>query len=165
MYNFLSIASHGRRARSRSGATEPCVLIEEPRVKPTLSLAVAAALLLAPAAVLAQDAPRPAANAPKTYDLRDDASAWINDPNVHAFYQATVDAFAQGPDHVDRAAYLQRSREIFRALALAHGMKPEALEDHLKDIPDQMVLIVTRDPKTLDSYDSFILALFGPQPH
>jgi hypothetical protein len=144
--------------------------LEEPLVKPTLSLAVAAALTLAPAAVLAQDAPKPSASAPpgagpKTYDMRDDASAWINDPNVHAFYQATVDAFAQGPDHLDRAAYLQRSREIFRALALAHGMKPEALEDHLKDIPDQMVLIVSRDPKTLDSYDSFVVALFGPQPH
>ena len=127
----------------------------------TIALAVAAALLAEPAA-LAQPAPATKA-APQTYDMRDEAAAWINDPNVHAFYQMSVDAFAQGADHLDRAAYARRSREIFRALALAHGMKPEALEDHLKDIPDQMVQIVTRDPHTLDSYDAFVLALFGPQ--
>ncbi len=38
----------------------------------------------------AQDAP--SASTPKTYDMRDEAAAWINDPNVHAFYQATVQA-------------------------------------------------------------------------
>jgi hypothetical protein len=136
-------------------------------MKPAHVLVFAAALAAAPAAILAQDAPKPPAQTagPKTYDLRDDASAWINDPNVHAFYQATVDAFAEGADHLDRAAYLQRSREIFRALALAHDMKPEALQDHLKDIPDQMIQIVTRDPQTLASYDNFIVALFGPQAH
>lgn len=127
----------------------------------TIVLAFAAALVAAPAA-LAQPTPAPKA-APQTYDMRDDAAGWINDPNVHAFYQMSVDAFAQGADHLDRPAYVQRSREIFHALALAHGMKPEALEDHLKDIPDQMVQIVTRDPHTLDSYDTFVLALFGPQ--
>ena len=139
-------------------------------MKPTLSPIIAAALTLAPAAVLAQDAPKPAAGArqppgPKTYDMRDDASAWINDPNVHAFYQATVDAFARGPDHLDLPAYEKRSQEIFSVLAVAHGIKPEALQDHLKGIPGEMVLIVTRDPKTLDSYDNFTAALFGPQPH
>ena len=134
-------------------------------MNPILLLAFAAALTGAPTAVvLAQEAPKPP---PKTYDMRDAPpeamQVWIKDPNVHAFYQATVDAFAQGPDHLDRAAYVKRSQEIFRALALAHGMKPEALEDHLKGIPDEMIQTVTRDPKTLDSYDNFIVALFGPQ--
>jgi hypothetical protein len=89
--------------------------------------------------------------------------AWIKDPNIHAFYQATVDAFAQGPDHLDRAAYEKRSQEIFRALAVAHGMAPDAVLNHLKAIPDEMILIATRDPKALDSYDNFVVALFGPQ--
>jgi hypothetical protein len=137
------------------------------------ALVFAAALAITPCAVLAHEASNPPDHAapskpaPDTYDFRDgtdaEMSAWINDPNVHAFYQATVEAFAQGPEHLDRAAYVQRSQDIFRALALAHGMKPEPLLDHLKGIPDEMILVVTRDPQALASYDDFIVALFGPQ--
>ena len=138
-------------------------------MKRALVLALCVVLAAAPGALAqAPEARKPPADGPRTYDFRDGTSAemavWINDPNVHAFYQATVDAFAQGPDHLDRAAYEKRAQEIFRALALAHNIKPEALEDHLKAIPGEMVLIVTRDPRTLDSYDNFVLALFGPQP-
>jgi hypothetical protein len=141
-------------------------------MRPALAIAFVFALAHAPvAAALAQPAPAAQSQAPqgapKSYDFRDgtdaEMQAWINDPNVHAFYQMTVDAFAQGVDHLDRAAYVQHSQEIFRALAVAHGIKPEALEDHLKLIPDQMVQMVSRDPKTLASYDNFIVALFGPQ--
>jgi hypothetical protein len=123
------------------------------------ALALVAALAAAPVAALAQ----PSAPSPKTYDMRDDASAWIADPNVHAFYQATVEAFAHGPEHLDRAAYEARSREIFRALALSRGWPPEKMQEHLKAIPGEMVTIVTRDPQALASYDSFVVALFGPQ--
>ena len=35
--------------------------------------------------------------------------------------------------------------------------------DHLKDIPGQMVGIAKDDPKVLDSYDNFVVALMGPQ--
>jgi len=130
-----------------------------------LVLAVVAILAAAPAsAALAQEAAKPA---PKSYDFRDgtdaEMQAWINDPNVHAFYRTTVEAFAQGVDHLDRAAYEKRCHEIFRALAIARGIKPEALEDHLKLIPDQIVQMVARDPGILASYDNFIVALFGPQ--
>jgi len=111
----------------------------------------------------AQAASAPPAAGAKTYDMRDDATDWIKDPNVHAFYQATRDAFAQDPEHLDRAAYQARSREIFTALAKAHNMPVEPLLVHLKDIPDQMILIATRDPHSLDSYDSFVVQLFGPQ--
>ena len=127
----------------------------------TRVLALALALIAA-APALAQP-PAPQASAPKTYDMRDDASSWISDPNVHAFYQATVEAFAQGPAHVDRGAYEKRSHEIFRALAVSKGWPPEKMEDHLKAIPGEMIAIVTRDPQTLKSYDSFVVALFGPQ--
>jgi hypothetical protein len=133
-------------------------------MKPTLLLAFAASLAAAaPAAVLAQDAPAPQASAPETYNFADDASPWINDPAIHAFYQAAIDAFAHGPEQVDRAAFEARSHEIFRAFAVAHGMSPEAVENHVKAIPGEVILIVTRDPKTLDSYDNFVVALFGPQ--
>lgn len=128
----------------------------------TIALAFAAALVAAPA-TFAQDAPAPSAAAPKTYDMRDDATSWINDPNVHAFYQATVEAFAQGPDHLDREAYLKRSREIFTALAVAHGMPTDQVLNHVKAIPDEVIVWATRDPHTLDSYDNFVIALFGPQ--
>jgi hypothetical protein len=35
--------------------------------------------------------------------------------------------------------------------------------EHLKDIPRQMVGIVKDDPKVLDSYEAFTVALMGPQ--
>ena len=132
----------------------------------TLALTLAAALAAAPAAPAAF-AQAPQGGAPpsgqQTFDMRDDASAWINDPHVHAFYQLTIAAFAKGPDHLDRAAYEARFREIFREFAVEHHIPPERLQDHLKAIPGEMILIVTRDPKTLDSYDNFVVALFGPQ--
>ena len=120
-------------------------------------------LASAPAVALAQTATTPQAAQPKTYDMRDDASSWISDPNVHAFYQATVEAFAQGPAHLDRAAYEKRSHEIFRALAVSKGWPPEVMEEHLKAIPGEMIQIATRDPQALASYDNFVVALFGPQ--
>jgi hypothetical protein len=133
-----------------------------------IAFVLAAALAIAPAAALAQaSAPQadpgqvPAGY--KTMDMRDDASAWIADPHVHAFYEATKDAFARGPDHLDRAAYDRRFKEIFDDFAVSRHIPPKAMEDHLKRIPGETILIVTRDPKTLDSYDNFVLALFGPQ--
>jgi hypothetical protein len=128
---------------------------------------LAATALLSAVPALAQppapQAPGSSASAPKTYDMRDDATQWINDPAVHAFYQATVEAFAHGPDHVDREAYLKRSREIFTAFAVAHGMQTDQVLNHIKAIPDEVIVWATRDPHTLDSYDNFALALFGPQ--
>jgi hypothetical protein len=129
------------------------------------ALALTAMLAAAPA-VFAQETAPPPSQPPagwKTMDMRDDASPWINDPHVRQFYQLTIDAFAKGPDHLDRAAYEARFKEIFRDFAVQHHMPPEKLEDHLKAIPGEMILIVTRDPKTLDSYDNFVVALFGPQ--
>ena len=125
----------------------------------SLALTFAAALAATPAA-FAQTPPQ----AGQTYDMRDDASSWISDPHVHDFYQLTVAAFAKGPNHLDRGAYVKRFREIFRDFAVQRHIPPAAMEDHLKRIPGEMVLIVTRDPHTLDSYDNFVIALFGPQP-
>jgi hypothetical protein len=131
------------------------------------AFALVGILAAAPAALAQSAAPAPTQVPPgwKTMDMRDDASPWINDPHIHAFYQATIEAFAKGPDHLDRAAFEKKSHEIFWEFAVSKHMKPEAMEEHLKAIPGEVILIVTRDPKTLDSYDSFVLALFGPQGH
>lgn len=126
----------------------------------TIGLSLAVAILMAggTSAVSAQ-----APSTPPSYDARDEQASWINDPHVHDFYKATIEAFANGPDRLDRAAYEQRSRAIFRAMAVSRNMSPDGLEQHLARIPGEMIQIVTRDPKTLASYESFIVALFGPQ--
>ena len=133
-------------------------------MKRPLALTLAVAILAAPAAsALAQTTPQATPPGWKTMDMRDDASSWIADPHVHELYQATVDAFAQGPDHVDRAAYDKRFKQIVDDFAVSRHVPPAAMEEHLKRIPGETILIVTHDPKTLDSYDNFVLALFGPQ--
>lgn len=92
-----------------------------------------------------------------------DEKAWINDPHMHAFYETTRSAFAQGPAKVDVDGYEQRSFAIFRDFAPRMHMTPEGMVDHLKLIPRQVVQIVKEDPHVLDSYDNFVAATFGPQ--
>jgi hypothetical protein len=93
----------------------------------------------------------------------DDAKAWAADAHIHAFYDTTVAAFAKGPARVDVDAYEQKSFAIFRAFGVAKGVGAAAMQDHLKLIPRQMVGIVKEDPKVLDNYDNFVLALMGPE--
>lgn len=92
-----------------------------------------------------------------------DTAAFFADPNAHAFYDLTVKTFAKGPKAVDFPAYQQQSYAIFRALGASRGVPPAAMQDHLKLIPGQMVKIVTEDPTVLKDYDSFIVAMVGPQ--
>ncbi len=97
-----------------------------------------------------------------TMTLQPGAVEWAADPHMHAFYDLTVATFANGPDKVDAEAYAAKARAIFNEFALSHGMDPAAMQDHLKAIPQQMLQIAKEDPKTLDSYDNFRVALFGP---
>ncbi len=83
-------------------------------------------------------------------------------PHTRAFYELTVLEFANGPDNVDLAGFEQKSFAIFRSLGESMGASPEAMQDHLKDIPRQMIGIVKDDPHTLDNYDNFAIALLGP---
>jgi hypothetical protein len=92
-----------------------------------------------------------------------DQQSWINDPHMHAFYDLSVKALAQGPGHVDKVKFESDARDIFRAFAVARGVKPEMMLEHLKLIPGQVIDIATSDPKALASYDNFVVALFGPQ--
>lgn len=98
---------------------------------------------------------------PSTYRLADDGSEWKRAPQMHAYYDATVTAFAHGTD-IDVNAYEAKSFAIFREFARAHGVSEQAMLDHLKLIPRQVVGIVKENPAVLESYDSFWTALVGP---
>jgi hypothetical protein len=87
---------------------------------------------------------------------------WMNDPHMHAFYDAAREAFAGGPDRVDVPAFEAKSRDIFQAFAVSRHLDPAAMQDHLKAIPAQVVAIAKEDPKVLDSYANFTVALVGP---
>jgi hypothetical protein len=129
--------------------------------------ALAAAALAS--AAWAHDPPangRPAATAaaaPATGNMQGDQASWIADPHIHAFYDLTVQAFANGPAKVDEAAFTQKSYALFRAFGAARGMKPESMVDHLKLIPGQVVQIAREDPEVLKTYANFVAAVFGPQ--
>ncbi|MDB5495427.1 MAG: hypothetical protein JWP86_2764 [Phenylobacterium sp.] len=119
------------------------------------------ALLLGAATSAA--APEPAAKAPTTVNMQGDEQSWINDPHMHAFYDLTVAAFAAGPAKVDQAAFQTKSFALFAAFGASRGVKPEAMVDHLKLIPGQVVQIAKDDPDVLKSYPNFVAAVFGPQ--
>jgi len=124
----------------------------------TFALFASAMLCVTASPVIAQEH-----GPPQTYSAREEQAPWDNDPAFHAFYQATVDAFANGPEAVDRAAYESRSREIFTAFAVANNMPVEGVLDHLKAIPGEMIDNAKRDPQILASYDAFMDALRGPR--
>jgi len=125
----------------------------------TVALAMAAPVLSTP--VWATD-PAPAA-APATANMQGDESMWIKDPHIHAFYHLAVAAFANGPANVDKARFERDAFAIFRDFGRTTGMGADAMQEHLKLIPDQVIQIATEDPKVLTSYDAFIAAVMGPQ--
>src|ERR1700749_1748229 len=110
-----------------------------PKSLSTIALATAAPLLVAPLA----NAQPPHGAASSTANLQgNDEAAWINDPHMHAWFEATRAAFAGGPGKGDADAYEQKSFAIFRDFAPAMHMTPEGMVDHLKLIPRQVVQIV-----------------------
>jgi len=121
-----------------------------------LTAIAAAALLLSSCA---HNSPPPT---PVTVSLQGGALPTCADRLVSGFYDITVAEFAHGADNVNLASYEERSFAHFRATASAMRMSPEALVDHAKGIPKQMIQIVKDDPKVLDSCQNFSLALTGP---
>lgn len=89
------------------------------------------------------------------------ANEWKRAPQMRAFYDETVATFANG-SAVDVDAYETRSFAIFREFARANGFDEQAIMDHLKLIPRQVVGIVKEDPTVLRDFDSFWAALAGP---
>lgn len=98
----------------------------------------------------------------QTMSLQGDTKAWSDNPHMHAFYELTKARLAPGAAALDFAAYRDEAYAIFRTFGVSMGMSPEGMVDHLKDIPRQLVGIVKDDPKVLDSYDNFRVALMGP---
>jgi len=127
-----------------------------------LVVGVLAALALGSAAMANPPAATPAGSTTKSLQ-GNDAQSWIADPHMHAFYDTTVAAFAQGPAKVDVDAFEKKSFAIFRDFGVAKGVGAEHMQDHLKLIPRQVVGIVKEDPKVLDSYANFVAAVFGPE--
>jgi hypothetical protein len=130
-----------------------------------LSILIAAALVAAPLAAAAQQAGVVPAPAPQTtVSLQGNPDAWIKDPHMRAFYELTKAAFAGGPGKVDEATYDKQAMAIFydfgeKMIGKGGGAH---MQDHLKLIPGQVAKIVREDPTVLDSYDNFVLAIFGP---
>lgn len=99
----------------------------------------------------------------QTLSLQGDQSAWINNDHMRGFYALSKEALGKGAPPLDVESYRTQSYAIFRAFGKSMGGDPDMMVDHLKDIPGQMVTIVRDDPKVLDSYDNFVVALMGPQ--
>lgn len=126
--------------------------------------ATAAILALATAAQAQPHGAAPAA-APqgRTVDLQGDPRGFMNNPHVHAFYDLSVATLRPGAPKVDVKAYEEKSFAIFRAMGASMGGSPEAMQDHLKLIPRQVIQIAKDDPKVLDSFETFTEALIGPK--
>ena len=129
--------------------------------RPVLAALAAAVLGLAGPALAQHEA---GGGQTTAHRLGAESDRWKADPHMHQFYDLTKATLGGGGGGaVDVSAYEQKSFAIFRDFGASHGMKPEAMQDHLKLIPRQMVEIVKADPHTLDSYESFSDALFGPK--
>ncbi len=105
------------------------------------------------------------ASAPETITLDaqgGDYPEWFQNPHMVEFYALSVEML-RARRRVDASAYERRSYEIFRVFARSLGADPDGMIDHLKAIPRQLVAIVADDPKVLDSYENFLVALRGPR--
>ena len=91
-----------------------------------------------------------------------DTAAFMTNPNIRAYYDLTVKTFAGGPDKVNFPVYREQSYVLFRAMGVAMGVGPGAMQAHLKDIPGQVLQIVREDPAVLKDFEAFKVALVGP---
>ena len=103
----------------------------------------------------AGDSANSGAPQPTTYSIQDDGSAWKRSPHMHTFYDTTVATFSHGTN-INVDAYEAKSFAIFREFARANGVSEDAMLDHLKLIPRQVVGIVKENPAVLKSYDDFL---------
>jgi hypothetical protein len=128
----------------------------------TLLLALATLASISHCAVSAQHSANTTQGETITLDAQGHSPEWEQNPHMVEFYALSVEMLRAAP-RVDADAYEQRCYAIFRAFAESMGASPEGMIDHLKAIPREMVGIVKDDPKVLDSYESFLVALRGPR--
>jgi len=129
-----------------------------------LSFLTAVAVLALATVAQAQHAGAPAPSpSGRTVDLQGDPRGFVNNPHIRAFYALSVETLRPGAPPVDVKAYEEKSFAMFRALGASMGGSPEAMQDHLKLIPRQVIQIAKDDPKVLDSFEAFTEALIGPK--
>jgi hypothetical protein len=135
------------------------------KIRYSIILAAGMAATALGALAAAWAAPQAHGPAPVTKSLQGGADhdrVWTDNPHMQAFYELTVATLGKGAEKADFPAYQQKAYAIFREFGASMGWKPEAMADHLKDVPRQMVGIVKDDPKVLDNYANFRIALAGP---
>ena len=125
----------------------------------TAMLALLAPLALTPALAQHVEHTQPAETI--TLDAQGHSPEWENALQWRQFYTLSIEML-RGNANPDVAGYEQKSYAIFRAFAESIGASPDGMIDHLKNIPREIVAIVKDDPKVLDSYENFMVALRGP---
>ncbi|MDP3737145.1 MAG: hypothetical protein Q8R02_07140 [Hyphomonadaceae bacterium] len=114
------------------------------------------------AAVAEQHNPAPTQQA-VTKNLQGHAPPSADDPFIRTFYDALVAARARGADKVDAPLETQLRQTASERAPLHPEMNQKVWADHVVDMGRQMLEIGKKDPKVFDSYQSFAVALGGPQ--
>ena len=122
------------------------------------STILALACLLGATGVAAAQTPAGSA----THSMQGDSRAWTQNPHLHAVWERLRLVCAGGCAKADAAAFERDAIAEMRAMAPAVGMTPDAMAEHVKAIPSQMLAIGQEDPAILTDYDKFIVAMIGP---
>jgi hypothetical protein len=121
-------------------------------------IAATAAASVLVATAWAQHGPTPG---PTTKSLQEHPVS-ADDARLRVFYGLLVDARAKGAEKVD-AGLEKKVREMARQFPTGHGLGAQAWEDHVVEMPGQMLAIGRQDPKVFQSYENFVTGLRGPQ--
>lgn len=97
-----------------------------------------------------------------TVSIRQNDRALCGTAMYDKLYALTIALFAEGVEQVQLAEYEQQVFTLAVASEEFAGASAEAIIDHLKDIPRQLVEIIREDPAVLDSCSNFSVALVGP---
>ena len=100
---------------------------------------------------------------PVTKNLQGHAPPSADDPLIRTFYDTLVAARARGADKVDAELETQLRKLASDRAPLHPEMNQKVWSDHVVDMAGQMLAIGKKDPKVFDSYQSFAVALGGPQ--
>ena len=102
------------------------------------------------------------ADGPVTVSIRQNDYALCGRAMYDELYALTVEVFAVGAENVKLSEYEQKVFALVVASDEFAGASAEAVIDHIKDIPRQLVEIIQEDPAVLDSCSNFSVALVGP---
>ena len=99
---------------------------------------------------------------PVTVSIRQNDNSLCGTAMYDDLYALTVEVFAVGAENVNLSDYEQKVFALAVGSEVFSGASAEAIIDHLKDIPRQLVEIIREDPAVLDSCSNFSVALVGP---